>query len=107
MKKCNGHSHECKELLIKTTLNNRTCSKAALSKTALFLVNCYQIYLSPIFGGQCRFYPSCSEYAREAFIALPAHRAFWLSMKRLFKCHPFGPSGFDPVPRYFGGESKL
>jgi uncharacterized protein len=46
----------------------------------------------------CRFTPSCSSYAREALIAHGTARGSWLTMRRLVRCRPFGPSGFDPVP---------
>jgi uncharacterized protein len=46
----------------------------------------------------CRFYPTCSEYGREAIEAHGAGRGLWLTVRRLARCRPFGPSGFDPVP---------
>jgi uncharacterized protein len=46
----------------------------------------------------CRFFPSCSEYAREALEVHGAGRGGWLTVRRLSRCRPFGPSGFDPVP---------
>ncbi|WP_411816638.1 membrane protein insertion efficiency factor YidD [Hyphococcus sp. DH-69] len=61
----------------------------------------YRRSLSPLFyflGVRCRHEPSCSQYAREAFSRHRLGRAFWLSLSRLLRCHPFGSSGFDPVP---------
>ena len=46
----------------------------------------------------CRFFPSCSEYGHEAITVHGARRGLWLTIKRLVRCRPFGPSGFDPVP---------
>jgi uncharacterized protein len=46
----------------------------------------------------CRFYPTCSEYGREAIEVHGAGRGLWLTVRRLARCRPFGPSGFDPVP---------
>ena len=46
----------------------------------------------------CRFFPSCSEYSREAIETHGAGRGLWLTVRRLLRCRPFGPSGFDPVP---------
>lgn len=46
----------------------------------------------------CRFFPSCSEYAREALVVHGSGRGTWLTIRRLARCRPFGPSGFDPVP---------
>ncbi|MEK6553684.1 MAG: membrane protein insertion efficiency factor YidD [Bdellovibrionota bacterium] len=66
---------------------------------ALGLIYIYRVALSPIFGGRCRFVPSCSEYAQEAFSNYSAIHAFYLTTKRLSKCHPLGSQGFDPVPK--------
>jgi len=65
---------------------------------AIWLIRLYQGTLGPFMGGRCRFYPSCSEYAVQAFSLHPAHRAGWLTARRLCRCHPFGGSGVDPVP---------
>ena len=68
----------------------------------LGLIWLYQHTLSPIFqllGVECRFYPSCSEYAREAFEKHGFIRGFGLSVKRVSKCHPWGGSGVDEVPK--------
>ena len=46
----------------------------------------------------CRFFPTCSEYSREAIESHGSGRGLWLTVRRLARCHPFGPSGFDPVP---------
>lgn len=64
----------------------------------LAAIQFYRVTLAPLTGGQCRFHPSCSQYALEAFRRLPAHRAAWLTLRRLLRCHPWGGSGFDPVP---------
>jgi putative membrane protein insertion efficiency factor len=64
----------------------------------LGLVRVYQILLSPIFGGACKFYPSCSNYAFEAIQRHGALRGFALAMKRLGRCRPFTKGGYDPVP---------
>lgn len=64
----------------------------------LGLVRVYQILLSPIFGGACKFYPSCSNYAFEAIQRHGALRGFVLAMKRLGRCRPFTKGGYDPVP---------
>lgn len=58
----------------------------------------YQVSLSPIFGGACRYYPSCSVYAIEALEKHGALRGGWLALCRIGRCHPFRPGGFDPVP---------
>ena len=58
----------------------------------------YQRFLSPLLGPQCRFVPSCSQYAVEALRTHGAVRGLWLSARRLARCHPFNPGGYDPVP---------
>jgi putative membrane protein insertion efficiency factor len=63
-----------------------------------FLIRAYQLALSPLLGPRCRFYPSCSHYAIEAIESHGALRGSWLSAKRICRCHPFHPGGFDPVP---------
>ena len=58
----------------------------------------YQRVLSPALPPSCRFHPSCSEYALEAVRRHGALRGSWLAVRRLARCHPFHPGGFDPVP---------
>lgn len=68
-------------------------------KTLLvLLVRAYQLGISPFLGQNCRFYPSCSQYAIEAIGRHGAMKGGWLSAKRLCKCHPWHPGGLDPVP---------
>jgi putative membrane protein insertion efficiency factor len=61
-------------------------------------ITVYQRAVSPLLGPSCRFEPSCSEYAREAIRRHGAARGLLLSLRRLLRCHPWGPSGYDPVP---------
>jgi putative membrane protein insertion efficiency factor len=68
------------------------------SWTMLFLVRIYIVFLSPFLGGACKFYPSCSNYAREAIERHGARRGTLLALKRLLRCHPFTPGGIDFVP---------
>jgi putative membrane protein insertion efficiency factor len=62
------------------------------------LIRLYQWLISPLLGPQCRFTPTCSHYAVEAFQKHGLFRGFWLSVKRLSRCHPWGGNGYDPVP---------
>jgi putative membrane protein insertion efficiency factor len=62
------------------------------------LIRGYQRLLSPLLGPRCRFYPSCSQYALEAVERHGATRGTYLAARRLLRCHPFHPGGFDPVP---------
>ncbi|MSR28186.1 MAG: membrane protein insertion efficiency factor YidD [Phycisphaerales bacterium] len=71
---------------------------ALVTRGFLALVRAYQIILSPILGGRCRFHPSCSIYAARALESHGAIRGSWLAFKRLLRCHPWGGSGDDPVP---------
>jgi len=64
----------------------------------LLLVRLYMVLLSPFFGGACKFYPSCSNYAYEAIARHGARRGVVLALKRLLRCRPFTKGGFDPVP---------
>jgi uncharacterized protein len=64
----------------------------------LFLVNAYRLWLSPMWGGACKFYPSCSQYAAQAISIHGARRGAWLALKRLFRCVPFTKGGIDLVP---------
>ncbi|MGB1090488.1 MAG: membrane protein insertion efficiency factor YidD [Oceanobacter sp.] len=62
------------------------------------LVKLYQWLISPLLGSRCRFYPTCSHYAIEALQQHGPLKGSWLTLKRLGRCHPFHPGGFDPVP---------
>jgi len=68
-----------------------------LKKGLLFLIHMYQHTLSLSFGPCCRFYPSCSSYAIESIERFGVAKGGWLSMKRIIRCHPFHPGGYDPV----------
>jgi putative membrane protein insertion efficiency factor len=64
----------------------------------LFLLKIYRRYISPMKSGPtCRFYPTCSQYALEAVSRYGAFKGSYLAVKRLLKCHPFHPGGYDPV----------
>jgi putative membrane protein insertion efficiency factor len=58
----------------------------------------YQLVISPMIGPRCRFYPSCSCYAHTAIERYGVVRGLWLGSRRLLRCHPFAPGGYDPVP---------
>jgi putative membrane protein insertion efficiency factor len=64
----------------------------------IFLVRGYQVVISPLLPSTCRFYPSCSAYAVEALQRHGAWRGTMLTIRRLARCHPFNPGGYDPVP---------
>ena len=58
----------------------------------------YQIAISPLLGPSCRFTPTCSEYARQALLKHGPVKGLWLAVRRILRCHPWGGSGYDPVP---------
>jgi putative membrane protein insertion efficiency factor len=70
------------------------------ARTAAILIRGYQLLVSPILPGNCRFHPTCSRYAVDAFNQYGVFKGAWLSLKRIGRCHPWGDSGFDPVPKY-------
>ena len=61
-------------------------------------IRAYQLTLSPWLGRQCRYEPTCSKYATEAIERFGVRRGVWLAARRLGRCHPWGRSGYDPVP---------
>ncbi|MCX7977471.1 MAG: membrane protein insertion efficiency factor YidD [Bdellovibrionaceae bacterium] len=71
---------------------------SALKITIDFSIGFYQVFLGPWLGGACRFTPSCSCYARQAFQNHGVLYATWLTIFRLIRCHPFSRWGYDPVP---------
>lgn len=80
---------------------NKTASltREALLKGLLLLVRLYQLLLSPVLGSHCRFYPSCSHYCQDALHEHGIKTGLYLSIKRILRCHPGYPGGFDPVPK--------
>jgi putative membrane protein insertion efficiency factor len=68
------------------------------------LIRGYQRLLSPMLGPRCRFYPSCSHYALEALELHGSARGSWLALRRLLRCHPLHPGGYDPVPAAKAGS---
>ena len=69
-----------------------------MRKVLILFVRAYQVVLSPLFRGCCRFEPSCSNYMIEAVEVHGALKGTLLDLWRLLRCHPFGASGYDPVP---------
>jgi putative membrane protein insertion efficiency factor len=69
-----------------------------VSRFLLALIHIYRYSLSPLLGPNCRFFPSCSDYALQAIDKHGAGYGSWLALKRIARCHPWHPGGFDPVP---------
>lgn len=69
-----------------------------MKHVALFLIRVYQKAISPLFPPSCRFQPTCSHYGYEAIQKYGFLKGGWLTVKRIARCHPFTPGGYDPVP---------
>jgi putative membrane protein insertion efficiency factor len=73
-------------------------SPRTFTRAAAAVIRAYQLVLSPILGANCRFQPTCSEYAREALLRHGFRRGAALAAKRIARCHPWDGGGYDPVP---------
>lgn len=69
-----------------------------MRKILLLMIKFYQIFISPLCPGVCRYRPTCSQYMAEAVKVHGAIKGIWLGIKRILRCHPWGKSGYDPVP---------
>jgi len=69
-----------------------------MKRMLLWAIRGYQYLFRPLLGANCRFYPSCSDYALEAIQKHGAWRGMWLAARRISRCHPYHPGGYDPVP---------
>jgi hypothetical protein len=76
------------------------------ARVLILLVRSYQLLLSPWLGGNCRFEPSCSQYAVQALARFGALRGGWLAVRRLGRCHPWATPGPDPVPDGLPGPRR-
>ncbi|MCB0115178.1 MAG: membrane protein insertion efficiency factor YidD [Caldilineaceae bacterium] len=69
-----------------------------MRRVVIAIIRFYQRYISPVLGSNCRYYPSCSHYTLEAVEKYGVRRGGWMGIKRISRCHPWHPGGFDPVP---------
>jgi len=69
-----------------------------MKKIALALIRLYQLVISPALPASCRFQPTCSHYGYEAIERYGLIKGGWMAAKRISRCHPFNPGGYDPVP---------
>ncbi len=72
--------------------------KKILAYPFIFLIKFYQLFISSWTPASCRFQPTCSQYAKEALEIHGFFKGGWLAIRRIFSCHPWGRSGYDPVP---------
>lgn len=80
--------------------------KKTIKYLCLFIVRLYQVMISPFKAPCCRFTPTCSAYAHEAFLLHGATKGAILTIRRLLRCHPWGGSGYDPVPKPYYQRKK-
>ncbi len=64
----------------------------------IVFIRCYQLFISPIIGQNCRYLPTCSEYTIECLKQFGLIKGIFLSIRRVSKCHPWGSHGYDPIP---------
>ncbi|AFH50481.1 Hypothetical protein IALB_2778 [Ignavibacterium album JCM 16511] len=81
--------------MIKETINKIL---KLLAFPFIILIKIYQIFISPLFPSSCRYTPTCSQYTLEALKKYGLLKGLWLGIKRISRCHPWGGSGYDPVP---------
>ena len=72
----------------------------------ILLIRVYQLMVSPMLGSNCRFMPTCSEYALESLKTYGLIKGTYLTIKRIGKCHPWGSNGYDPIPTKMGKKIK-
>ena len=88
----------CRDAMPDNPAKGRFSLKTVLSFPFIALIKLYQWFISPLLGPKCRYTPSCSQYALQAFRKYGPLKGFWLAIKRIASCNPWGGSGYDPVP---------
>ena len=68
-----------------------------LERFMIRIIRIYQTFISPLNPPTCRFYPTCSTYTRDAIVRFGPIRGLWMGIRRIFRCHPWHPGGYDPV----------
>lgn len=70
-----------------------------MTRLLLLLLKGYKRFISPFLGSHCRFYPTCSDYMRDSLLEHGLLKGLGMGIHRVFRCHPFNPGGYDPVPK--------
>lgn len=78
-----------------------------LDKLLIRLISLYQLSLSLLIGNQCRFYPTCSQYTKEAIEIHGSAKGTWLGVRRICSCHPWHEGGYDPVPAKHDHQGQI
>lgn len=84
----------------------QTAGASPAARILMAPIRFYRSYVSPLLGPRCRFHPSCSAYGLEAMAVHGALYGTWLTIRRIGRCHPFHPGGFDPVPPHPGRSDE-
>ncbi len=88
----------CKDSFAATKKTGPALWLVVLASPFMLLIKFYQVAISPWLGANCRYTPTCSHYAMEAFKKYGLFKGFYLTTKRILSCHPWGGKGYDPVP---------
>jgi uncharacterized protein len=72
----------------------------------IWLIKGYRMFISPLFPPSCRFQPTCSMYAMQAIERFGVIKGSWLGVRRILRCHPFHPGGYDPIPEMRGAQKS-
>lgn len=87
-----------REVTLEAYSRRAQMKQALLDRLMIGAIRFYQLAISPALPPSCRFYPTCSEYTLQAIAKYGALKGLWLGVKRIARCHPFHPGGYDPVP---------
>jgi putative membrane protein insertion efficiency factor len=87
-----------REVMLETYPRRARMRQALFDRLMIGAIRFYQLAISPALPPSCRFYPTCSEYTLQAIAKYGAVKGLWLGVKRIARCHPFHPGGYDPVP---------
>ncbi|BCX06049.1 MAG: hypothetical protein KatS3mg053_3987 [Candidatus Roseilinea sp.] len=87
-----------REVTLESYSRRAQMKQALLDRLMIGAIRFYQLAISPALPPSCRFYPTCSEYTLQAIAKYGALKGLWLGVKRIARCHPFHPGGYDPVP---------